>query len=197
MGVCRHAMWEGNMTIRAIIGAAAVLAGFAVLEQSVDASTGQAGSCKSAQAYALLRRGEPLVVRAQPTPEAAVVGVLSASATGKDLQEAAVTMTASQSGWARITLASAHDYSAAEGGPVRQYGWVPADQLAVDSRVDGAITTYSRPGLLGHQTGTIENESGQFRVLGCRGDWLQVINERHGNTWIDRWCAKEEGCRRS
>ncbi len=185
------------MTIRAIIGAVAVLAGFAVLEQSVDASTGQAGSCKPAQAYALLRRGEPLVVRAQPTPEAPAVGMLAADETGKDLQTAAVTMTASQSGWARIALTSAKDYSTAEGGAVRQYGWVPADQLAVDTRVDGAIGTYTRPGLLGQQTGSIENESGQFRVLGCHGEWLQVINARRGNTWIDRWCGKEEGCRRS
>jgi hypothetical protein len=185
------------MTIRAIIGAVAVLAGFAVLEHSVDASTGQAGSCKSAQAYALLHRGEPMAVRAQPTPEAPVVGLLVARDSGSELQGSSVTMTASQSGWARITLASARDYSAAEQGSVRQYGWVPADRLAVDARVDGAITTYNRPGMLGHETGRIENESGQFRVLGCRGEWLQVIDERHGNTWIDRWCAREEGCRKS
>ena len=29
----------------------------------------------------------------------------------------------------------------------------------------------------------------KFRVLGCRGDWLQVINARHGNVWIDKWCG--------
>ena len=81
------------------------------------------------------------------------------------------------------------------GSTSRQFGWVPADLLTVDARIDGAITTYSRPGLLGHPTGRIENENGQFRVLGCRGDWMQVINERHGNTWIDKWCAREEGCR--
>ena len=196
MGICRQTMWEGIMTIRAIIGAIAVLAGFAVLEQSVDASTGQAGSCKSSQVYALLHRGESLPVREQPTPEAPVVGVLAARDGGAALQASGVTITASQSGWARISLVQAKDYTAIEGGAPRQFGWVPADQLAVDARVDGAITTYSRPGLLGHETGRIENESGQFRVLGCRGGWLQVIDEAHGNTWIDRWCGRAEGCRR-
>ncbi len=185
------------MTIRAIIGTVAVLAGFAVLEHSVDASTGQAGSCKSAQAYALLSRGESLPVRAQPTPEAPVVGVLNAHDLGEVLQKSAVTITASQSGWARIALAQAKDFTVTETGAPRQYGWVPADMLAVDARVNGTITTYSRPGLMGQVTGHIENESGQFRVLGCRGEWLQVIDAEHGNTWIDRWCAKEEGCRRS
>ena len=32
-------------------------------------------------------------------------------------------------------------------------------------------------------------------LAGCRGEWLQVINAAKGNVWIDRWCAKEEGCR--
>jgi hypothetical protein len=192
-------MWEGFfMSIRAIIGTVAVLAGFAVLEHSVDASTGQAGSCKPAQAYALLHRGEALPVRAQPTPEAPVVGSLTGTG-GSDgaLQNASVVITASQSGWARISLVQAKGFATAEPGSTRQYGWVPADALAVDGRVDGAITTYSRPGLMGYVTGHIENEDGQFRVLGCRGEWLQVINEAHGNTWIDKWCAREEGCRRS
>ena len=40
--------------IRAIVGTVAVLAGFAVLERSVDASTGQAGLCTPTEAYALL-----------------------------------------------------------------------------------------------------------------------------------------------
>jgi hypothetical protein len=35
------------MTIRAIIGTIAVLAGFAVLERSVDATTGQTALCKA------------------------------------------------------------------------------------------------------------------------------------------------------
>ena len=188
-------MWEGFMTIRAIIGTVAVLAGFAVLERSVDASTGQAGSCKAAEAYALLHRGETIQVRAQPTPEAPVVGVLQAKDMTVDLKGSAVTILSSQSGWARIALNTAKDYTALESGAARPYGWVPADLLAVDTRVDGAIKTFNRPGLMGHQTGAIENEDGRFRVLGCRGDWLQVINERHGNTWIDKWCAREEGCR--
>ena len=195
MGICRQTMWEGFMTIRAIIGTVAVLAGLAVLERSVDASTGQAGSCKAAQAYALLHRGETIQVRAQPTPEAPVVGVLQARDMTVDLKGAVVTILSSQSGWARIALNTAADYTALEGGAARPYGWVPADLLAVDARVDGTIKTFDRPGLMGHQTGAIENEDGKFRVLGCRGDWLQVINEQHGNTWIDKWCAREEGCR--
>jgi hypothetical protein len=183
------------MTIRAIIGTVAVLAGFAVLETSVDASTGQAGSCKSTQVLALLHRGEAIEVHAQPTPQGAVIGTLAPRAGGGELQASVVTLTSSQSGWARIALNTAKDYTAHEAGGTRQFGWVPADLLAVDSRVDGAITTYSRPGLMGRPTGRIENEDGQFRLLGCRGDWLQVINERHGNTWIDKWCAREDGCR--
>ena len=47
--------------IRAIVGTVAVLAGFAVLERSVDASTGQAGSCTPTEAYALLPRGEVVI----------------------------------------------------------------------------------------------------------------------------------------
>ena len=183
------------MSIRAIIGTVAVLAGFAVLERSVDASTGQAGSCKPTQAYALLHRGETIAVRAQPTPEGTVVGVLSAADMKAELMDSVVTITSSQSGWARIVLNTARDFTATESGAARQYGWVPADLLAVDARVDGQIKTYDRPGLMGHQTGAIENDNGRFRVLGCRGDWLQVINEQHGNTWIDKWCAREEGCR--
>ena len=62
--------------MRAVIGTVAVLAGFAVLEDSVDASTGLAGSCKVAQAYALMPAGEQLAVRATPTPEGAVVGMI-------------------------------------------------------------------------------------------------------------------------
>ena len=43
--------------------------------------------------------------------------------------------------------------------------------------------------------GKVEGRDMQFRVLGCRGEWLQVINAEKGNVWIDRWCAKQEGCR--
>lgn len=183
------------MTIRAIIGTVAVLAGFAVLERSVDASTGQAGSCKATQAYATLHPGERIVVRAQPTPEAAVLGMIAADDKSIDLTTAVVTMNASMSGWARIALNTAQDYTALDATTPRSFGWIPADQLAVDTRVDGTITTYSRPSLIGVVTGKIEHDDVKFRVLGCRGELLQVINASQGNTWIDKWCSKAEGCR--
>lgn len=178
------------MTIRAIIGTIAVLAGFAVVEHSVDASTGYAGSCQASQAYALLHPGETIAVRAQPTPEGEVLGVLGSGQ--RDGRVAStVTFSSSQSGWARIDLASAKDYS----GKAAAVGWIPADLLEVDTRLDGPITTYTRPGLMGREVARIQNDDMKFRVLGCRDSWLQVINERHGNIWIDRWCAREEGCR--
>ena len=131
--------------IRAIVGTVAVLAGFAVLERSVDASTGQAGSCTPTEAYALLPRGEAVPVRTDPTPQAAVIGTLSGRRSGNtDPARAAVTITGSQNGWARIALATAHDYSAS--GTAQPYGWIPADLLVVDARVDGVITVYDRPG---------------------------------------------------
>jgi hypothetical protein len=182
------------MTIRAIIGTVAVLAGFAVLERSVDASTGQAGSCKATQAYALMHPGDRIVVRAQPTPEAAVVGMLSAD-DKIDLTTAVVTLNSSMSGWARISLATAQDYTSLDATAPRSFGWIPADQLTVDSRVDGEITTYSRPSLIGMVTGKIAPSDEKFRVLGCRGELLQVINASQGNTWIDKWCSRAEGCR--
>jgi hypothetical protein len=180
--------------IRAIIGTVAVLAGFAVVERSVDASTGYAGSCTSTEAYALLPRGEAVIVRSEPTPQAAVLGTLSArrGAGGKPAR-LQVTIAGSQSGWARIALNTARDYSA--NGAAQSFGWIPADLLTVDARVDGVITVYSRPGLMGEALTTIEGDDMKFRVLGCRGDWLQVINARHGNVWIDKWCAREDGCR--
>ncbi len=179
--------------IRAIIGTVAVLAGFAVVENSVDASTGQAGSCKATQVYALLRPGEQLPVRALPTPEGKVVGALATQNMTAELTPSMVTIVGSQSGWARIALGG-KDYTAID-CKAQPFGWVPADELTVDTRLDGAITTYSRPGLLGIELGRIEGENQKFRVLGCRGDWLQVINSTRGNVWIDRWCAKEDGCR--
>ena len=187
--------------IRAIIGTVAVLAGFAVVESSVDASTGLAGSCKATQAYALLHPGEQLPIRAVPTPDGKVVGALATqnmttelSPTG-ELAASVVTVVGSQSGWAHIALGG-KDYTAID-GPPQKYGWIPADLLTVDTRIDGPIKTFSRPGLLGVELGRIEGEDQKFRVLGCRGDWLQVINSARGNVWIDRWCAKEEGCRSS
>ena len=182
--------------IRAIIGTVAVLAGFAVLERSVDASTGLAGACTPTQAYATLHRGEIIPVRSEPTPEAMVIGSLAArTGTRADLARSVVTVTASQSGWARLALNTAGDYRAADAGAAQPYGWVPADLLTVDARVDGPITVYSRPGMLGRALTTIEGDDMKFRVLGCRSEWLQVINARHGNIWIDKWCAKEDGCR--
>jgi hypothetical protein len=180
--------------LRAIIGTVAVLAGFGVLERSVDASTGHAGSCTATQAYALLQRGEAVPVRLEPTPQAAVIGTLAGHGVGGDLARSEVTMTGSQSGWARIALNTARGYTAETGG-TQPFGWIPADLLTVDTRVDGTITVYDRPGLLGSALTTIEGDDMKFRVLGCRGTWLQVVNARHGNVWIDKWCAREEGCR--
>jgi hypothetical protein len=177
--------------LRAVIGTVSVLAGLVVLEQSVDASTGLAGSCKAAHAYALLQPGQPLPVRATPTPEGTVIGALATRNMTAEVSTSSVTVIGSQSGWARIALGGA-DYTAVDGKP--QFGWVPADALAVSSRLEGAVTMFSRPGLLGQEIGKIKNEDLQFRVLGCRGEWLQVINAEKGNVWIDRWCAKEEGC---
>lgn len=180
--------------LRAIIGTAAVLAGFGVIERSVDASTGYAGSCTATQAYALLQRGETVSVRAEPTPRAAVIGTLSGRAAKGELARSQVTIMGSQSGWARIALNTTQGYAAASDTP-QSFGWMPADLLTVDARVDGTITAYDRPGLLGSTVATIEGDDMKFRVLGCRGNLLQVVNARHGNVWIDKWCAREEGCR--
>ena len=180
--------------LRAIIGTAAVLAGFGVLERSVDASTGYAGSCTSTRTYSLMPRGEAMPVRVEPTPQAAVIGTLAGRSTGGDTARAEVTITGSQSGWARIALNTAQGYSAA-GAASPTFGWIPADGLTVDARVDGTITVYDRPGMLGSVLGTIQGEDTKFRLLGCRGNWLQVINASHGNVWIDKWCAREDGCR--
>ena len=179
--------------IRVIVGTAAVLAGFAVLERSVDASTGQAGSCTPTEAYALMPRGETVTVRSEPTPQAAVLGTLSPRRGAADQARLQVTITGSQNGWARIALANARDYSS--DGPIHAHGWIPADVLTVDARVDGVITAYSRPGMMGQPVATIEGDDMKFRVLGCRGELLQVVNARHGNVWIDKWCARPEGCR--
>ena len=179
--------------IRAIIGTLAVLAGFGVLERSVDASTGHAGSCVATQAYALLQPGEVLPVRLEPSLQGATIGTLS-DRSGQALDRTQVTITGSQSGWARIALNAAPGYTD-DGAGKQAFGWVPADLLMVDSRVDGPITVYSRPGLLGGQIATIENADMKFRVLGCRGSWLQVVNASHGNVWIDKWCGREESCR--
>lgn len=154
--------------IRAMIGTVAVLAGFAVVERSVDASTGQAGSCTPTDAYALLQPGGSVAVRAEPTLDAAVVGALRGE------ERAAVRMSGSQSGWARISIADGS----------QGYGWVLADQLRVDAKASSAV--YSRPGPMGQKLATLDNGAGSFRVLGCRGSWIQVINARNGAVWIDK-----------
>src|SRR3977135_2207136 len=119
--------------IRAIVGTVAVLAGFAVLERSVDASTGQAGSCTPTEAYALLPRGEAVPVRTDPTPQAGWIDTRSGRrSVTTEPARAAVTITGSQNGWARIALATAHDYSAA--GTARRYGWDPGDPLGGHTR---------------------------------------------------------------
>jgi hypothetical protein len=179
--------------MRAVIGTVAVLAGFAVLEDSVDASTGLAGSCKAAQAYALLPAGEQLAVRAAPTPDGAVVGMIvpREMATAQDLSATTVTMVSSQAGWARIVVGGPN-YSATDSAP-RQTGWIPADALSVDTHLDKPVKIFSRPGLLGHDLGKAQDM--QFRVLGCKGEFLQVINADKGNVWLDHWCARPDGCR--
>src|SRR5260370_8945539 len=142
-------LWEGITMIRAIVGTVAVLAGFAVLERSVDASTGQAGSCTPTEAYALLLRGEAVPVRTDPTPQAAVIGTLSGRRGGTtNPARAAVTITGSPNGLARIALATAHDYSAAR--TARPHGWAPADRLAVDAGGEVADPVQARPGRVGH-----------------------------------------------
>ena len=151
--------------IRALIGTLAVLAGFAVVERSVDASTGQAGSCTPTDTYALLPRGETVPVRAEPSPDAPVIAALSG--------QAVVRMSGSQGGWARIAVPE----------DPQADGWVPADQLRVDARAGSAL--YSRPGPLGRKLAALDGGDGRFRVLGCHGTWLYVIDARTGPVWID------------
>ena len=53
--------------IRAMIGTVAVLAGFAVVERSVDASTGQGDACTPTDSYTWLQQGEFVPLRAEPS----------------------------------------------------------------------------------------------------------------------------------
>ena len=147
------------------------------------------------QAYALLPRGEAVPVRTEPTPQAAVIGTLSGRRGGNSRSCARGRDHHRQP--ERLGAHRARHGTGLQRRPARAqpYGWIPADLLAVDARVDGAITVYDRPGVLGRALTTIEGDDMKFRVLGCRSDWLQVINARHGNVWIDKWCAREEGCR--
>lgn len=155
------------MMIRAMIGTVAVLAGFAVVERSVDASTGQPGSCTPTDTYALVQPGEGVAVRAGPALDEAVVGTLRGEA------RIPVRMSGSQGGWARIEVVDG----------AQRHGWVPADQLKVDAKANSPL--YSRPGPLGQKLAILDGETGSFRILGCRGNWLQVINARTGTGWID------------
>ncbi len=180
--------------IRVVVGTVAVLAGFVVLERSVDASTGRAGSCRATQAYVLAQAGDGVAVRAEPSPRAAAIGMVQGLRAGvPEARPTTVTLTGTHGGWARIMLPG--DRRSEDIRPGQPHGWVPADMLMVHARVDGTTIAYDRPGLLGHALATIGNGDTKFRVLACRGEWLQVINARHGNVWIDRWCSGDEGCR--
>lgn len=150
--------------IRALIGTVAVLAGFAVVERSVDASTGQAGSCTPTDTHVLLPHGETVPVRAEPTLESPAIGAFQG--------RAAVSVVGGQGGWARIA------------GDTQLYGWVQADRLGVDVKSGSAL--YSRPGPLGEKLATLDGETASFRLLGCRGNWLQVIDARNGVVWINQ-----------
>lgn len=157
-------LWEEPPMIRALIGTVAVLAGFAVVERSVDARTGQAGSCTPSDAYALLPQGETVPVRAEPTLESPAIGALEG--------RAVVSVFGGQGGWARIAVGT------------QPFGWVQADRLGIDVRSGRAL--HSRPGPLGQTLATLDGDTAHFRLLGCRGNWLQVIDARNGVVWIDQ-----------
>lgn len=57
--------------IRVIIGTVAVLAGFTVVERSVKATWGPAGSCPPFQAHAAPNRGEMVSLRIEPMADGA------------------------------------------------------------------------------------------------------------------------------
>ena len=152
--------------IRAMIGTLAVLAGFAVVERSVDASTGPAGSCNPTEAYALLPSGDIVAVRSGPTPLSPSVGTLR----GRDV----VSLSGGQGGWAHIATADAPHLD----------GWVPADQLWVD--VEPGHALYSLPGPMGRVLAMSDGDAESFRVLGCHGAWLRVISARTGAVWIGK-----------
>ncbi|WP_296328954.1 SH3 domain-containing protein [Reyranella sp.] len=147
-----------------MIGTVAVLAGFAVVERSVDASTGRDASCTPTDAHVLLPRGETVPVRAEPTLDSPAIGTLQG--------HAVVSVLGGQGGWARIAVGA------------EPYGWVQADRLGIDARSGSAL--YSRPGPLGQNLATLDGDTARFRLLGCRGTRLQVIDARNGVVWIDQ-----------
>ena len=166
---CRGAagtLREGLSMIRAMIGTLAVLAGFAVVERSVDASTGRTGSCMPTDVHALLPPGDTVAVRSEPTMHSPVIGLLRGGAV--------VSLSGSRSGWARIALADAPQFD----------GWVPADRLWVD--VGASRPLYSLPGPMGRKLAAFDGAAESFRVLGCHGPWLHIINARTGAVWIDK-----------
>ncbi|MGQ3311476.1 MAG: hypothetical protein ACT6UX_14050 [Reyranella sp.] len=152
--------------IRAMIGTLAVLAGFAVVERSVDARTGPPGSCSQTDVHPLLPSGDMLAVRSGPTLFSPEIGALR--------RDTALILSGGQSGWAHIAIADAPQFD----------GWVPADQLWVD--VEASRALYSQPGPMGRMLVMSDGDAESFRVLGCHGPWLHVINARTGAVWIDR-----------
>lgn len=151
--------------IRAMIGTVAVLAGFAVVERSVDDGAGEPGSCKPTDVHALLAPGDRVAVRSAPTPLSPAVGLLG----GRDV----VSLAGGQGGWAHIATAEVPQLD----------GWVPADQLWID--VEAGRPLYSLPGPMGRKLPILGEARSRFRVLGCHGSWLHVINAHTGAVWID------------
>ncbi len=151
--------------IRVIIGTIAVLAGFAVVERSVDARTGQPGSCASIVVHALSPPQDSVTVRSGPTMNSSTTGALRGGT--------AVSLSAARGGWAHIATTHA---------PYLE-GWAPADQLWTGVKAGRAL--YSLPGPLGRLLATPYADAESFRVLGCHGPWLHVINARTGAGWID------------
>jgi hypothetical protein len=152
--------------IRVVIGTVAVLAGFAVVERSVDASTGQVGTCTPAEVHALPPPGDTVAVRSGPTMNSPVIGALRS--------RAAASLSGGQGGWAHIALTDAPHLD----------GWVLADQLWVD--VEAGRALYRLPGPMSRKLAMSDGDAGSFRVLGCHGPWLHVINARTGAVWIDK-----------
>lgn len=151
--------------IRAMIGTVAVLAGFAVVERSVDASTGPPGSCRPVTVEALLPPGDTVAARSAPTPHAPPLGTLR--------DRDAVSLAGSQGGWAHVATA----------GGAQIDGWVPADRLWVE--VEAGRSLYSLPGPMGRTLAMSDGGTRRFRILGCHGPWLHVISARTGAVWID------------
>jgi len=96
-----------------------------------------------------------------------------------------VTITGSQSGWARIALNTARGYSAV-GTASQPFGWIPADRLTVDARVDGPITVYDWPGLSGAAVATIEGDDMKVSRARLPRQLATGDQRAHGNVWIDQ-----------